>query len=178
MSVKVVFLDRDGTLNVDHGYVHTWEQWQLVGGAAEALQTLTNAGFQLAVVSNQSGIARGMFSRDDVDRLHRQMLEQLTNLGITVAAVAYCPHGPDDECLCRKPRTELGQQVQATLGEPIDFQASWTIGDKPSDIVFGQSLGTRAILLRSRYWSRDTLSVRPDHICDDLREAAEAIRGR
>lgn len=172
---KVIFLDRDGTLNVDRGYLFRISDWEFCSGAIDALHLFRRADFAVAVVSNQSGVARGYYSRDDVDALHRWVAEQLASQGPRVDHFAYCPHGPDDHCACRKPGTLLARQIEAESGWTIDYSESWTIGDKESDVRFGVALGMRTALLRSRYWNERELLVTPDFIGDSLLEAARFI---
>jgi D-glycero-D-manno-heptose 1,7-bisphosphate phosphatase len=174
-KTKVVFLDRDGTLNEDRGYVDHIQDWQFTDRAVEAVRMLRDAGFAVALVSNQSGIARGLFTVADVDELHAQVRELLVRGGADLDAVAYCPHGPDEGCGCRKPRPGLAREVERQLGRPSDHAASWTVGDKPSDLGFGVALGTRTALLRSRYWSNGELEPPPDILADCLYEAARFL---
>ena len=178
MPKRVIFLDRDGTLNIDHGYVSRSEDWEFLPGAAQGVRLLREAGYAVAVVTNQSAVASGKCTRDDVQRLHEFVLQQLAEQGTMLDAIVYCPHSAEEGCDCRKPRIGLARQIEARLGEPIDYAGSWTVGDKPSDIEFGQALGTRTILLRSRYWSPAELPLTPDHVCESLLAAAEVIRTR
>jgi D-glycero-D-manno-heptose 1,7-bisphosphate phosphatase len=173
-SQKVVFLDRDGTLNVDCGYVHLVEDWKFTPEAEIALQKLAAAGFVLTVVTNQSGIGSGRFSRDEVDHLHSHMLSLLSQSGVSIAAIAVCPHSRLLGCSCRKPKTGLANHIADAIG-PIDYRHSWTIGDKPSDIEFGRALQTRTALIRSRYWADGQLSTFPDVVADSLFDAALQI---
>ena len=175
MSCKTVFLDRDGTINVDHGYVHRADQWQFDEGAIDALRLLSDAGYRIAVVTNQSGIAKGLYVEDDVIRLHKYVRERLSEAGAIVDAFAFCPHDEEGSCRCRKPRVGMLGQVVDQLGEPVDLSASWTVGDKPSDIEFGHALGMRTALLRSSYWRLDSLGLLPDLIVDSCYEAATKI---
>jgi D-glycero-D-manno-heptose 1,7-bisphosphate phosphatase len=175
MSRRVAFLDRDGTLNADHGYVHRVADWEFLEGAVEAVAALRAQGFAIAVVTNQSGVALGYFTREDVRALHEHVQRELARLGAGIDALAFCPHAATDQCDCRKPRTGMGRSVERQLGEPIDYPASWTIGDKLSDIEFGAALGTRTALLRSRYWSPGDLTRAPDLLADSLLEAARRI---
>jgi D,D-heptose 1,7-bisphosphate phosphatase len=162
-------------LNVDTGYVHRPEDWQFTDRAPEALRDLRAAGYAIALVTNQSGIARGYFTRECVRTLHRFVQQQLAEHGAALDAIAICPHGPDDGCACRKPRTGMVQQIEEQLGEPIAYERSWTIGDKISDLQFGRALGTRVALLRSGYWHEDHQNAAAVVIADSLYQAAQAI---
>jgi D-glycero-D-manno-heptose 1,7-bisphosphate phosphatase len=175
MSRPAVFLDRDGTINVDRGYVHRIEDWEFIAGAVEAIRQFRLAGFAVAIVSNQSAIAAGNYSLADVLYLHTYVQAKLGRCGTTIDAIAVCPHSSTENCDCRKPRPGLARQVELQLAAPIDYPASWTIGDKISDIGFGRALGSRTILLRSQYWRPDDLSIPPDTIANSLLEAARGI---
>jgi D-glycero-D-manno-heptose 1,7-bisphosphate phosphatase len=140
------FIDRDGVLNEDHGYVGRIEQFQWLPGAKAALARLQAAGYLLVVVTNQSGIARGYYTQADFDALTAHMREDLAQDGVTLAAVQFCPHLPDAQlaayrvdCDCRKPRPGMILQAAEALG--IDLAASCLFGDKPSDIAAGRSAG-------------------------------------
>lgn len=175
---RAVFLDRDGTINVDHGYVHRFEDWEFLPGAVEAIRQLRGAGYQIAVVSNQSGIGSGQYARDDVEQLHGHVARLLSNEGAEVDAWAFCPHTAADDCFCRKPRTGMIDAILQQLNEPIDFGASWMVGDKPGDVEFGGALGMRSILLTSRYWDAVDHLHRPDQAAASLAEAARIILGK
>lgn len=175
--MRVVFLDRDGTINVDRGYVYRRDDWEFAPGAIEGLKLLQSAGFTLAVVTNQSGIAREYYTADDVAALHGHMRSLLATEGVAIEAVAYCPHGPEEDCDCRKPQPGMAKQIEDQLAEPVDFAASWMVGDKPADVGFGAALGLRTILLESRYWQPGELECEPTHTAASLLEAARYIVG-
>jgi D-glycero-D-manno-heptose 1,7-bisphosphate phosphatase len=175
MARPVIFLDRDGTLNVDKGFVFRPADWEFTDRAPEALRDLRGAGYSLALITNQSGIGRGYFTREDVQGLHEYVQACLAQHGVYLDAIAICPHAPNDGCTCRKPRTGLAGQIEAQLGVPIAYDRSWVIGDKLSDLEFGRALGTHVALLRSRYWDEDLLHDVSVLITDSLWEAARAI---
>ncbi len=175
MLRKVIFLDRDGTLNVDHGYVYEREKWEWVPGAIDACKKLQDAGYALAVVTNQSAIAEGTYSKEAMDELHRFMQDELERNGVHLAAVAYCPHGRDQQdCDCRKPNIGMAKQIEEKIG-PIDYANSWIVGDKEADLLFGKNAGTKTAIIRSRYWSDNTLSKQPDIVVESLQEATQQI---
>lgn len=175
MAKKVIFLDRDGTLNVDHGYVNEAKNWQWVPGAIEACKMLQDAGYILTIVTNQSGIAHGMYTEEDMHKLHRFMEEELERQGVHLAVIAYCPHGRDQEdCDCRKPHIGMAKQIEGKIGD-IDYANSWTIGDKDKDLLFGKNAGTKTAIIRSKYWEEGKLPVESDLIVDSLKEAADHI---
>ena len=174
----VVFLDRDGTINVDTGYVHEVEQWRFAAGAIGALARLQESGFALAIVTNQSGIGRGRYGAEDVIRVHSHMNELLRDEGITIDGIAWCPHRPDDGCSCRKPGLQMLETLAEQLGFPLPTPGSWMVGDRPTDIGFGQAAGVPSLLIRSDYWSDDDLDqlpAPPTAVVSDLAEAADLI---
>ncbi len=177
MPSKVIFLDRDGTLNVDHGYVHTQEMGEWIPGAIDACKKLQDTGYVLAVITNQSGIAHGLYTLEDMHALHKFMEQELEEHGVHLAFIAFCPHSRSQgECDCRKPGIGMAKQIEAKVGE-IDYAASWTIGDKEADLIFGKTAGTKTALIRSQYWQEGNLSAKPDLIVDSLQEAAKIIVG-
>ncbi len=178
MSRKVVFLDRDGTLNVDHGFVHRIDEWEFTDRAPEAVKRLRDAGYAIALVTNQSGIARGYYTLEDVRRLHEWMRQRLDTLQATIDAIAICPHLPDDDCQCRKPHTAMAEQIEQTLGQAIDYPLSWVVGDKLADLQFGIALGTHTALIESDYWRPSDLVTHPDIIAETLYQAAGEILSR
>jgi D-glycero-D-manno-heptose 1,7-bisphosphate phosphatase len=173
---SMIFLDRDGTVNVDHGYVYRIPDWRFLDGSIEALILLKSHGHALSIATNQSGIARGMYTADDVAILHHHMCEQLAESDITLDAIAICPHQPGDQCDCRKPAPGLAEQIQRTVAFPIDLSRSWMIGDRITDVEFGRAIGVRTALIHSHYWSADqTSATLADIQCDSLLQAAQAI---
>lgn len=173
--LKVVFLDRDGTINVDHGYVHKIEDWEFTPKAPEALKMLQDAGFALAIITNQSGIAQGLYTEADMKKLHQYMEVELAKAGVKLSVITYCPHSRDkNQCDCRKPLIGMAKQIEEKIG-PIDYAASWTIGDKEADLMFGKTAGTKTALLRSRYWKEGELAEQPDIVADSLYEVAQGI---
>ena len=134
-----VFLDRDGTINVDSGYVTSPDRIVLIPGVAEAMGALARAGFRLVIVSNQSAIGRGKATVDDVKATNQQLISLLAAVDPDAwpDLVLYCPHTPDERCECRKPAIGLIKSA----GLEYDHKASWVFGDKLSDIRFGLNLG-------------------------------------
>ncbi|MCP5090592.1 MAG: HAD family hydrolase [Gammaproteobacteria bacterium] len=175
MAIKAAFLDRDGTINVDQGYVHRREDWQFTDRAIEALSLLRDYGFVIAVVTNQSGIARGFYSAEDVAALHEYVQQQCLRAGTRIDAFAICPHLPEDGCSCRKPGTGMARRVAQAVGVEIDYASSWAVGDKVSDMQFGQALGARTALIRSGYWRTEDGDGSANLIGGSLYELATRI---
>ncbi len=148
-SRKAVFLDRDGTLNVNFGYVHRRQDWEWIDGAIEALKSLQDAGFALVIVTNQAGISRGYYQPADVEALHDWMRAELLAHGVELSGIYYCPHHPDfgeiRHCNCRKP--QAGMLVQAARELNLDLSHSWILGDQPSDALAGLKAGTKAVVI-------------------------------
>lgn len=152
MSNRAIFLDRDGTINVEKDYVHKVSEFEFIPGVIQALQKLQAMGFLLIVVTNQSGIARGYYSEEEYKELNVWMLERLEAEGIRIAAVYYCPHHPDakvqkyrKECNCRKPK--LGMYMQAVNDFEVDLELSYAIGDKLRDCSVCFSSGCKGFLI-------------------------------
>ena len=144
---SAVFLDRDGVINVDHGYVSTWERFEFLPGVPDALRALQDAGYLLIVVSNQSGIGRGYYCEADVESLNQAVSQHLgSTVGVTLSEFYHCPHHPTEaagefrrQCDCRKPAP--GMIRQAVLDHGIDLKTSLLVGDKDSDIEAGRAAG-------------------------------------
>ncbi len=132
MKTKALFLDRDGIINIDHGYVYQIENFEFVDGIFDLVKLFTDAGYLIFVVTNQSGIGRGYYSEEDFTTLTDWMIEELRKKELKIEKVYYCSHAPEDKCHCRKPET--GMIEQALEDYPIDLADSWLIGDKQSDI--------------------------------------------
>ena len=151
MSKRAVFLDRDGTIVDDPGFLHEPEKVKLLPGAAEAIRRLNDTGYHVIVVSNQSGIARGLYTVRDYDMVQERLGALLTAHGARIDAAYFCPHHPQfpgpggASCECRKPGLKLFQEAQAAFD--IDFSRSWWIGDRLSDVQPALLVGGSAILV-------------------------------
>ncbi len=138
---KAIFLDRDGTLNPDPGYISNPDDYELYDGVKEALAKLKKAGYLLILITNQSGISRGLFTEEQLDKVHNKMKRLLKEGSVTLDAIYYCPHHPDhpykgvSDCNCRKPKP--GLILQAIKEFDIDVKKSYMIGDRTSDIKIG-----------------------------------------
>jgi D-glycero-D-manno-heptose 1,7-bisphosphate phosphatase len=185
---KAVFLDRDGTVTEEVGYLTDLEMLRLIPGAGPAIKTLNKAGFKVVLVTNQSGVARGYFPESLVQKAHDRLAEMLGREGAALDGIYYCPHHPtagDSEytmtCDCRKPGTGLLDKAAEDLA--IDLSRSYVVGDKWSDIELAHRAGARAVLVKTGFAPGDPGNVRPEHVRDpdftahDLVEAAEWIVG-
>jgi histidinol-phosphate phosphatase family protein len=149
-----VLLDRDGTIIVDHGYVGSVDRVDFIAGAAEAIARLNQAGVPVALVTNQSGVARGLYGIDDVQRVHEHIAEHLQQRGAQIDLYLYCPFHPEGvvEAFARpsddrKPRPGMAKAAAAALN--LDLTASWVVGDRPEDVGLAEAVGASAIYLGS-----------------------------
>lgn len=156
---RVIFLDRDGTLNEEVHYLHKKEDLRLIEGAADALCRFRKSGYRLVVVTNQAGVARGYYQEQDVKLLHEYMNEILRPLGAEIDCFFYCPHHPEHgigaykkNCSCRKP--DIGMFEQAEQYFQVDKAHSWMIGDKLIDVEAGRRFGVRTVLVGTGYGAK------------------------
>ena len=183
-SRPAVFLDRDGTLTDEVGYVNHPSRLRLLPRSAEAIRRLNAAAVPAVVVTNQAGIARGYFSQDVLDTVNATLVTRLAEAGARLDGIYVCPHHPTEgeppyraRCECRKPKPGLLRRAAAELG--LDLARSTMIGDKPSDLVPGREVGAATVLVLTGYgrgeweYHRDRFEVKPDHVADDLLDAVD-----
>ncbi|GGC90790.1 D-glycero-beta-D-manno-heptose 1,7-bisphosphate 7-phosphatase [Vreelandella lutescens] len=146
---KLVILDRDGVINYDSdAYIKSLAEWIPYPSAISAMARLTQAGFTVAVATNQSGIARGYYDESTLDAMHERLNALVNAEGGEVAHIAYCPHGPDDQCDCRKPLPGLLTEIQQKL-KLSSLQGSWMVGDSLRDLQAGEAVGCRSVLVKT-----------------------------
>ena len=165
MTSKAVFLDRDGTLNVDKGYVYRIEDWEWIPGAIDAIVALKKAGFLVIVVTNQAGIARNYYTEADVANLHAWVNGELEKYGVAIDGFYYCPHHPEHggACGCRKPMP--GMLYAAKQDFDIDFSRSWLVGDKAGDVQAGLAAGVKSILVLTGYGKEHRALLGEEIVC-------------
>lgn len=178
MGKKAVFLDRDGTINVDKHYLYDFALWEWIPGAVEAIRMFNRSGWLVIVVSNQAGVARGLYSEAHIKTLHAKVDEQLAASGARIDAYYYCPHHPEFgekvQCTCRKPQP--GLLLQGKRDWDIDLTASYLIGDKLSDIEAALVAGVMPILVGTGYGAQERARLKGNCIyVRDLAAAAELI---
>jgi D-glycero-D-manno-heptose 1,7-bisphosphate phosphatase len=178
LTTPAIFLDRDGTINVEKKYLYRIEDWEWVPRAPEAIRQLNQAGFKVVVVSNQAGIARGMYNHADVDNLHLYVSSELKKIGARIDAFYYCPHHPkysaEHDCYCRKPSP--GLLIRAADELAIDLSRSWIIGDKLIDMEAGQAMGLNSILVLTGYGDQEkSLATHGQIIAENLPLACQYI---
>ena len=182
---KAVFLDRDGTINVEKNYLYRIEDFEFLPGVIEALKSFQRAGYLLIIITNQSGIARGYYTENDFQKLNNWMIDTLKKQGVFITDVYFCPHLPDaqkekyrKECRCRKPR--LGMYEQAIIDHSISLSESYAIGDKIRDCAICENTSCKGFLVAKNEKSEVIDAViRGDYpgvsYAADLKECSELI---
>ena len=160
--LKVVFLDRDGVINKEVGYLHKADDFEFIDGVFEACKYFQKLGYKLVVITNQSGIARGYYVEEDFHILTKWMLGQFINQGINILDVLFCPHGPESTCSCRKPQP--GMLIEARDKFDINMNNSWMIGDKEADVQAANAAGIS-----------NTILVKSGHMIDEANSKAKFI---
>jgi D-glycero-D-manno-heptose 1,7-bisphosphate phosphatase len=178
LKKRAVFLDRDGTINVEKDYLFRTEDFRFIEGAPAAIRRLREAGFLVIVVTNQSGVARGYFSLEDVERLHRHLQRELARFGTRIDDFYLCPHHPGfgDECDCRKGRP--GMLLRAADEYNIDLEKSFMVGDKAADIEAGKRAGCCSLLVLTGYGAAEAAGLDGVPRFPDLARAADFILSR
>lgn len=171
-AVSAVFLDRDGVINVNEPeYVHRKEDFKFTEGAIHALKKLSKSNYKIIIVTNQSGIGRGYFTLKDFKKLNSWMLNELKKNNVRIDRVYYCPHKPEDECFCRKPKP--GLILKAVKDFNINLSKSWLIGDDVKDIILGRSLNIKTIKIGKKMPKQ--LKLEPNYYAKNLLEAINII---
>ena len=181
MKKKAVFLDRDGVINEDVDHLHKVADLRILPGAAEAIKILRERGYLTIVISNQSVVAKGMATIEDMEAIHREMEDRLAKEGAVLHGIYYCPHHPNGViaeytrvCDCRKP--EIGMIQKAVTDFAIDLKQSFLVGDTTGDILTGARAGLKTILVKTGYAGRDGChEATPDFVADDLLAAIDHI---
>lgn len=173
MNQKAVFVDRDGTLVEEVNYLHRVEDLRFFPFTDECVRTLKGLGFLVIMVTNQSGIGRGVYTEDDMHSVNSRIQ---ADLSIELDAIFYCPHLPDAGCRCRKPSTGMLEAAMERF--QIDIGSSWMIGDKLLDIEFGHRGGLRSILVRTGYGRKvESGAAKADFVAENLLDAVRHIAG-
>lgn len=176
MTRRFVLIDRDGTLNVEKHYLSDPDQLELYPGAGAAVARLNRLGLGVVLVTNQSGIARGYFDLARLERIHQRLGELLAEHGARLDGIYLCPHGPDDDCACRKPLPGMVDQAVAEHG--FDPRQAFMIGDKEVDVDLGRAVGAETFLVRTGHGPAWVANSKADHIVDDLVAAVAVIERR
>jgi len=184
---KVVFLDRDGTINEEMGYINHRDRFKIFTFVPEAIRTLNELGYRVIVLTNQSGIARGYFTEEVLNEVHELLQKMLVNNNAKIDKIYYCPHHPTEgkgsyktDCDCRKPKTGMIKMAEKDFS--ITRSQSFIIGDRFKDMEFGKKLGLQTIFVLTGYgmgeytYQKNTWPFQPDMVCKDLLEAAQKIK--
>jgi D-glycero-D-manno-heptose 1,7-bisphosphate phosphatase len=189
MGRRAIFMDRDGTVCDEVGYVNHVDRIRLLPRSAAAIKEANDAGFQTVVVTNQAGVARGYFAESLVEDVHDRVRELLAEQGARLDGIYYCPHHPDvgppayrKDCACRKPRPGMLERARDEMG--IDLGSSYMVGDSAKDLGAGHRAGTTNVLVLTGYgkgeleYQSHAWTVQPDHVAADLQDAIAWILDR
>ncbi len=175
---RYIFLDRDGTINVEKpDYVQRWSEFKFLPGALEALRLLKENGFKVFVVTNQSCVARNIVDEQAVREIHRRMVEEIEKAGGGIDEVCHCPHAPEvSECECRKPKPGMHLRLAQEFG--FDLSDAWSVGDDARDLKPVRDLGGATILVKtgkSASYKKGMWDIEPDFVADDILAAARLV---
>ena len=179
---RVIFLDRDGVINQypgDTGYVKSPKEFSFIAGSVEGIKKLKKSGFKIFIISNQAGVGKGIYAKKDLDSITKKMRAVMRKQGADIDGVYYCTHHPQDNCLCRKPKTGLLEEAAGTLKGPLDV--SFFIGDSFKDMEAAKKFGVTSVLVfsgRENISRRGAWPFEPDYIFDNLLIAAQFISAR
>jgi histidinol-phosphate phosphatase family protein len=178
IKMPAVFLDRDGTVIFDKNYLSSPEQVKLYPYVAYSINRLRAAGFKVIIVTNQSGVARQMFTEQDLQKIHERFVFLLKNAGAEIDSIYYCPHIDEDFCNCRKPK--LGMVLQGAKDFNIDLEKSYTVGDSIRDYLLGYNAGGKGILVLTGHGKKQQTKIvqnkiKPMAVCKTLKEAVSLI---
>jgi len=179
MLSKVVFLDRDGTIIEDKVFLKTPEEIEFFPGSFEAIRILRKLGYKIVVISNQSGIGRGILTEEMVKKVNDCFMRRLKENDAPVDALYYCPHHPEDHCRCRKPETGMIEKAVTELS--LDLKDAVVIGDHLVDITLGKNIGAKTVLVLTGHGEKELeelkdTDIEPDFVANDLLEAVNWVR--
>lgn len=173
---KVIFLDRDGVINFDSGkgtYITSHEKFKFIPGSPEAIKKLTDDGYKIIIISNQAGVAKGLYSQEDLDKITDKLIRGVEELGGKIHSVNYCLHQDDDFCECRKPKP--GNIIRASRDLSYNPTETFIIGDSRRDILAGKAAGLKTIFVASGNTKLQDLDVKPNYIAKNLLNAVDKI---
>jgi len=171
---RAVFIDRDGVINIDYGYVHKIEKFEFIPRVLDALKKLTKTDFKIIIITDQSGIGRGYYTYNDYQKIMEYMVKELEKNDARVDGIYRCPHSPEENCGCRKPSTRMLEKTKKDFD--IDFKKSYFVGDKTKDIKCGENAGCKTILVKTGKAGTDgEYDAKPDFVVGDLYRAVKLI---
>lgn len=163
---KLIILDRDGVINLDSpDFIKSPEEWIPLPGSLEAIAKLNQAGYKVAIATNQSGIARGLYDEITLNQIHEKMHKMLSKVGGHIDGIFFCPHGPEDNCDCRKPKIGLLEQIEQQFNIPIKNKNILCVGDSLRDLEAAFSMGLKPILVLTGN-GKETARKLPSHLKD------------
>ncbi|MET0088919.1 MAG: D-glycero-beta-D-manno-heptose 1,7-bisphosphate 7-phosphatase [Candidatus Thiodiazotropha sp.] len=176
--MKLIILDRDGVINQDSdAYIKNPEEWQPIEGSLQAIARFNRAGYHVYVATNQSGLARGLFTIETLNAIHRKMLEAVKAVGGQIDAILFCPHGPDDHCNCRKPKTGLYEEISTRCH--TNLESIPVVGDSLRDLQAAIKVKATPILVRTGKGEKTLTALNKDHpeisVYDNLQHMAEQL---
>ncbi len=183
---KIIFLDRDGTINIEKGYITKVHQLKLYDHAIRAIQLLREMGYRIVIVTNQAGVAKGLLTEDTLGQINKTLLRMLDSGNTSVDKLYYCPHHIEatipeykKDCNCRKPKTGMIERAQKELG--IDPAGAYMIGDKASDIELAKNFGGKGILVLTGFGKEELKKIedkalQPVYVATDILDAVEWIK--
>lgn len=180
MTKKAVFLDRDGTINEEVNYLSKIKQIKILPTVPSAIKLLNENDFLVIIITNQSGIARGYFTEKELEGINSHLVNELSKNGAKINGIFICPHHPDSQCDCRKPKTGLLKEAADEFD--LDLSSSYMVGDKYTDLKTGINEGCKTILVKTGYGKGEAEKIggwdfKPDLVAEDLLEAAKWILG-
>ena len=170
---KAIFLDRDGVINVEKNYLYKIDDFEFIDGVFESLQKMQKLGYKIFIITNQSGIARGYYTENDFHKLTSWMVNEFKKHNIIISDVQYCPHGPKDNCLCRKPKTAMIDNILKKY--KIDLENSWLVGDKNSDIQCAKNANIKNKIQVKSGHNFDESASEADFVCETIKEITNII---
>ena len=173
MPIKTIFLDRDGVINKEIHYLHKIDDFEFIDGIFDACLYFQSLGYEIIIITNQSGISRGYYSLSDYQKVTQWMLDQFKDKNIEILDIFHCPHGPDSNCDCRKPKP--GMFLKAKVKHNTDMEKSWLIGDKELDVIAANAAGIEnTILVRSGHRINESNS-NARFILDSIQQSKQII---
>jgi D-glycero-D-manno-heptose 1,7-bisphosphate phosphatase len=177
--MKVAFLDRDGTIIEEKDFIKTPVEIEFLPGSIEAIKLLKESGYKIIVISNQSGIGRGILTEEMVKKVNRSFIDRLKKENAEIDALYFCPHSPENNCDCRKPETGLIKR--AMVEHKLDLKDAIVIGDKWSDVELGKNIGAKTVLVLTGYGKKEAekakvSQLQPDFIANDLHDAVDWLK--
>ena len=174
MPIKTIFLDRDGIINKEVNYLHKIDEFEFIDGIFDSCLFLINLGYEIIIITNQSGIARGYYTERDYQNLTQWMLRKFNEKNIKILDIFHCPHGPDSTCFCRKPQPGLFLVAKSKYN--IDMKKSWMIGDNERDILAANSAGISNTILLIDNHSKVITESKSDFFIYSVKELIEVIK--